>query len=141
SERGREYYASANERLREKVTGNPDAYGKVELVEVDPAAPVIGEPGSADLVLTFRNAHNWIGQGNAGTYFKAFHDVLKPGGVLGVVDHRAPEGEALDGSSGYVTEQQVIDIATAAGFELAGRSEVNANPADTRDYEDGVWTL
>ena len=103
-------------------------------------APAFGEPGSADLVLTFRNAHNWIGNGTAPDYFSAFFDVLKSGGVLGVTDHRA-KGDATDGKSGYVTEQQIIGLATAAGFQLVARSEINANPRDTKDHPNGVWTL
>jgi predicted methyltransferase len=92
-------------------------------------------------VLTFRNVHNWVPAGTAPAYFKAFFDALKPGGVLGVVDHRAKGDAPTDGSTGYVTEQQVIDLATAAGFTLAERSEINANPKDTTDHPKGVWTL
>ncbi len=93
------------------------------------------------MVLTFRNVHNWIGNDAAPSYFSAFFAVLKPGGVLGLTDHRATGNEPTDGKSGYVTEQQVIDIATAAGFRLAERSEINANPKDTADHPKGVWTL
>jgi predicted methyltransferase len=109
----------------------------------DPKAPVFGPPASADVVLTFRNAHNWVADGNAEVYFKAFYDVLKPGGTLGVVDHRARPGTDLEKmkKSGYLTEALVIAQATAAGFVLDGRSEVNANPADTADHPNGVWTL
>jgi len=79
--------------------------------------------------------------GTQAAMFKAFFTVLKPGGVLGLTDHRAKPGPATDGKMGYVTEQQVIDYATAAGFVLDGRSEINANPKDTKDYPKGVWTL
>ena len=128
-----EYYARLNTRLAEKIAAAPDVYGEPTLHRFDPKAPAFGDPASADLVLTFRNAHNWIEAGLAPAYFKAFFDVLKPGGVLGVSDHRAKPGEATDGGSGYVTEQQIIDLATAAGFRLADRSEINANPADSTD--------
>src|SRR5690606_37640197 len=134
SERARDYYAEGNQRLRDKFAAEPALYGKAEFVAIDPAAPVIGEPGQADLVLTFRNVHNWMGQGQAEGMFRAFHAALKPGGVLGVVEHRAAEGAEVDPRSGYVSEQAVIDMATAAGYELAEKSEINANPADTKDH-------
>ena len=98
-------------------------------------------PASADMVLTFRNAHNWIEEGRGEAYFKAIASVLKPGGVLGLEDHRAPEGEPTDGKRGYVTEDQIIQLAAQAGLVLADRSEINANPKDTRDHPDGVWNL
>jgi predicted methyltransferase len=94
-------------------------------------------------VLTFRNAHNWVADGNAEAYFKAFFSVLKPGGVLGVADHRAKPGTTLEAmkSSGYLTEKLVIDLATAAGFVLDEKSEINANPLDSTQHPNGVWTL
>jgi predicted methyltransferase len=141
SEGAQKYYAEGNQKLRDKFAANPELYGNATIVEVDPAAPVIGEPGQADLVLTFRNVHNWMGQDQAAGMFKAFFDALKPGGVLGVVEHRAAEGSAANPDSGYVSEQAVIELATAAGFELAEKSEINANPADTKDHPNGVWTL
>jgi predicted methyltransferase len=87
--------------------------------------------------------HNWVGSGTAPAMFKAFYDVLKPGGVLGVVDHRAAAGVELDKlkESGYVPQDYVIKLATDAGFRLKAQSEINANPKDTKDYEKGVWTL
>ncbi len=116
-------------------------YGHVQIVKFDPRKPKFGETGSADMVLSFRNAHNWIEEGTAPAYFRAAADVLKSGGVLGIVDHRAPEGAPTDGSKGYVTEEQIIELAVTAGFVLADRSEVNANPKDTKDHPEGVWTL
>ena len=103
----------------------------------------IAPKGSVDMVLTFRNVHNWAKAGNAEAMFKVFYDVLKPGGVLGVVDHRALPGTSFEDQidSGYMTEEYVIETAEKAGFELVGRSEVNANPKDTKDYPEGVWTL
>lgn len=135
------YYARLNQQLTDKIAAAPDVYGEPELRRFNAKAPSFGEPASADVVLTFRNAHNWIGAGTAPAYFQAFFDVLKPGGTLGVVDHRAKGETATDGSTGYVTEQQIIDLATAAGFRFAGRSDVNANPADSTDHPKGVWTL
>lgn len=134
------YAAQLNQQLLTKFA-NTDLYGRLRPVRLDPYQPVFGEPDSVDLVVTFRNAHNWIADGTAPAYFDAIAQVLKPGGVLGLVDHRAPEGPATDGKSGYVTEAQIIELARAVGLELADRSEINANPKDTKDYPDGVWTL
>ena len=115
------YYARLNTTLSEKIAAAPEVYGEPTLLRFNPQAPAFGEPASADMVLTFRNAHNWIGAGTAEAYFSAFFDVLKPGGVLGFTDHRAKGDTPTDGKSGYVTEQQIIDLATAAGFQLAER--------------------
>ncbi|HWS77985.1 MAG TPA: methyltransferase, partial [Thermomonas sp.] len=116
---------------------------RVQWHEFDGKAPVLGAAGSADAVLTFRNVHNWVAGGTEAVYFKAFFDVLKPGGALGVVDHRARPGTGLDAmkKSGYLTEALVIEAAQAAGFVLEARSEVNANPKDDTDHPNGVWTL
>lgn len=102
--------------------------------------------GSQDVVLTFRNIHNLVMNDNpaaAGNAFKAWFAMLKPGGTLGVVDHRLPEGRdtAEEKKSGYLKRSTVVALATAAGFRLAGESEVNANPKDTADHPEGVWTL
>lgn len=137
----RDYYTKSNEELRAKLAATPSAYDKGTLIEVDRAAPVFGEADSADAVLTFRNVHNWISNGSAQAMFNGFFAVLKPGGVLGVVEHRANADVAADDRSGYLSEAQVIGFATAAGFTLAGKSDVNANPKDTKDYANGVWTL
>jgi predicted methyltransferase len=143
SERATEYYANANAKFREKLAAHPDVYANASLIEVDPKAPVFGEPGSADVVLTFRNVHNWVGAGSEAAMFKGFYDVLAPGGVLGVVEHRAAAGKTLEEvvESGYLPEDYVIGLATAAGFVLEEKSEINANPADTKDHPNGVWTL
>jgi predicted methyltransferase len=137
----RDYYTKSNDELRARLAAAPAAYDKGTLVEYDPAAPVFGEPGSADMVVTFRNVHNWMGQKQAQGMFDGFYAVLKPGGVLGVSEHRAnadvPEGD----KSGYVSQNQVVTFAKNAGFELAGESEINANPKDTKDHPNGVWTL
>ncbi|MBD8881824.1 class I SAM-dependent methyltransferase [Rhodanobacter sp. 7MK24] len=132
-----------DDALRRKFAANPAEYGKAHVVEFDPKAPVFGPPGSADRVLTFRNVHNWAEAGTAEAMFKAFFAVLRPGGVLGVTDHRAAPGATLDAvmSSGYLPTDYVIKLATDAGFKLEGQSEINANPKDTKDYPKGVWTL
>jgi predicted methyltransferase len=136
-----DYRAAQNREFLAKIAANPPLYGRPRPVRFDPLQPTFGPPGSADLVLSFRNAHNWIEEGTAPAYFDAIAAVLKPGGTLGLVDHRAPEGPATDGKNGYVTEAQVIELAQAAGLQLADRSEINANPKDTKDHPDGVWTL
>jgi predicted methyltransferase len=138
----RDEYQNWVTTLDAKHAAHPEVYDKAEMRKiVSMSAPVLGPPGSADVVVTFRNVHNWVMDGTQAAMFKAFFTVLKPGGVLGVSDHRAKPGAATDGKKGYLTEQQVIDYATAAGFVLDGKSEINANPKDTKDYPHGVWTL
>ncbi|HET7359585.1 MAG TPA: methyltransferase [Rhodanobacteraceae bacterium] len=129
--------------LRAKFAADPAHYGKARVIEFDPRTPNLGAPGSADMVLTFRNVHNWVAAGTAPAMFKAFFDVLAPGGVLGVTDHRAAAGASLDAvkGTGYLPEAYVVKLATDAGFTLDAKSEVNANPMDTKDYPKGVWTL
>lgn len=95
----------------------------------------------ADMVLVFNNVHNWVAQKKAGEVFKLFHDILKPGGVLGITQHRIKQGKKKVPKSGYMTEGEVISLAQSAGFQLVGKSEINANPEDTADYPGGVWTL
>lgn len=120
-------------------------YAKVRITAFDPAKGQldIAPPGSADAVLTFRNVHNWMNAGTAQAVFDAAFKALKPGGVLGVEEHRLPASRTQDpkAPSGYVQEAAVIQFAEKAGFKLAGRSEVNANPRDTADHPEGVWTL
>jgi len=141
SEASRTYNEKQNRALREKLAARADVFGNASLLEIDPKAPVIGESGSADVVLTFRNVHNWMGAGTQADMFEAFFEVLKPGGTLGVVEHRANDDVPKGDKSGYVSEAQVISMALAAGFTLDARSEINANPKDTKDYVNGVWTL
>jgi predicted methyltransferase len=140
-ERVRDYFAKSNADLRAKLAARPDVYGTVELREIDGARPDFGPPGSIDTVLTFRNVHNWLMAGHAEAMFKGFYEVLKPGGVLGVVEHRAAGEVPAGDKSGYVGQDQVIGLARAAGFEFEASSEINANPADTKDHEAGVWSL
>lgn len=121
-----------------------DRYGDIEIVEFDPPAKAgLGVAGSADMVLTFRNIHSWLGSDQLDAVFASAHDVLRSGGVFGVVGHRLPEGRQQDpeAETGYVKESVVIDAAEKAGFKLAGKSEVNANPDDDADHPNGVWTL
>jgi predicted methyltransferase len=129
---------------QEKLAAKPAIYDKVKIVRIgSPAALDIRPDGGADFVLTFRNVHNWIDDDNVDAFMKSFYDALKPGGVLGLVEHRAKPGskvkEAID--LGYVTEEYVIKHALMAGFKLDAKSDINANPKDTKDYKSGVWTL
>lgn len=123
------------------IAKNNAVYGKVKVADGLAAVPA----GSADVVLTFRNVHNWRfgGQDAAQQVFNAAFTMLKPGGTLGVVEHRLPEARdaAAEEKSGYMKTSSVIAFAKKAGFEVVGQSEVNANPKDTADYPDGVWTL
>ena len=132
--------------FREKLDAKPALYGKaVTAVFEPPARYEIAPANSVDMVLTFRNLHNWVGAGDDAvkTTFREIHKVLKPGGVLGVVEHRLPAAMQQDAkaSSGYVHEAYVVKMAESAGFKLAGRSDINANPKDTANHEKGVWTL
>jgi predicted methyltransferase len=141
------YYGAVFENaqpLKDKLAANPELYGKVTLTElIPPAKTDIAPAGSADMVLTFRNVHNWMGRGFAEEVFKAMYQALKPGGILGVVEHRGNPAVPQDpkAASGYVNEDYVIKLAEGAGFQLVGRTEINANPKDTKDYPQGVWTL
>lgn len=138
------YYARGTAALAAKLAARPDLYDRVTVSELAPPhKATIAPAGSADLVLTFRNLHNWMGQGQAEAVLAAAFRALKPGGVLGLVEHRGDPAKPQDpaAKSGYVTEAHAIALAEQAGFRLAARSEVNANPKDTKDYPKGVWTL
>src|SRR3546814_3053710 len=125
-------------------TGKPDDYGAVRLAEFPHKGGAKDSDGSADVVLTFRNDHNWRfgGSDNTVEAFQQIYAMLKPGGTLGVVDHHLPEAmdSALEEKSGYMKRSSVVGFAEAAGFKLAGDSDINANPKDTHDYPGGVWT-
>ncbi len=139
--RRRDYYAKSNAGLEAKFAAAPAQFGGASVMAYDPKAPRFGAPDSADMVLTFRNVHNWRSAGHAEGMFRGFFDVLKPGGTLGVVEHRATGDVPADDKSGYVGQAQVIALAESAGFRLVGQSEVNANPRDTKDHPNGVWML
>lgn len=139
-----QYRYGLQDTLLKKFEARPDVYDQVAVAPFSPPESAsLGEAGSIDLILTFRNTHGWIGDGLAGAIFAEFARVLKPGGILGVVQHRAEEGvdPAKSAGMGYVPEQAVIELAQNAGLYLEARSEVNANPKDTRDHEGGVWNL
>ena len=131
-------------RYREKLEADPDHFGAVMTTELNP--PRIAEiapTGSADVVLTFRNLHNFMAWEITDEVVRAANRALKPGGVFCVVDHRADPEAPWDpvSRSGYVNEQQAISLIEPHGFRLVERSEVNANPRDTRNHPQGVWTL
>jgi predicted methyltransferase len=130
--------------LRQRIADDPTRFGKVIVTDLHP--PQLTEicpPGTADLVLTFRNVHNWLESGTQQAQFDAFFKALKPGGVLGVVEHRAKPGVSLEQmrKSGYMDEEYVKKLAATAGFRFDAGSPVNDNPKDTKDYPEGVWTL
>jgi len=140
------YYAATSARglegLRRKLDSDKTIYGNVKVTEMG-ASGGIAPAGSADVVLTFRNVHNWMAQGSADQAFKSFYDALKPGGVLIIEEHRARTDQPQDpkAANGYVREDYTIELAEKAGFRLAGKSEALANPKDTKDWPRGVWTL
>jgi predicted methyltransferase len=140
-----EYARKTVQGFRDKLSANPALYGKVVVTTLaaPPARNEIAPPGSADLVVTFRNLHNWMMFGWHREAFEAMHAALKPGGILGVVEHRGDARRPQDpkAASGYVNEDHAIALIESVGFKLVGRSEVNANKKDTKDYEKGVWTL
>jgi predicted methyltransferase len=134
----------AGEAFTDRFAKQPAVFGKVLVTSFKaPSYVQIAPKGSADLVVTFRNVHNWTASGTDEASFAAFFDALKPGGTLGVVEHRAAPGTPREQMvrTGYMTEDYVIGLASKAGFQLVGRSEVNANPRDTKDHADGVWSL
>jgi len=138
------YIKRVESQFDAKLAARPDVYGKViKTAVLAPSYVKLAPKGSADMVLTFRNVHNWAKAGVADQMFKAFFEALKPGGILGVTDHRARPGTPFEKQveSGYLTEDYVIGLAKAAGFELAAKSEISANPLDTKDHPRGVWTL
>lgn len=131
-------------QFQDRVSGNPEVYGGTIITHLyPPTETAIAPPGSADLALTFRNVHNWIMASTQKEHFAAFYTALKPGGILGVSEHRAPAGSSMEvmETTGYVTEEYVIQLAAEAGFEFVASSEINANPLDTKDHPEGVWTL
>lgn len=140
-----EYYGTRLARQHlEMVEGNPAVFGNVEpRVWTFPDRTSLGEPGSADMVVTFRSFHGWVRRGQAADVIAAAYEVLEPGGVFAVVQHRAPEGaDAAEwAEKGYVPEATIVELAEAAGFRIDARSEINANPDDTKDHPEGVWTL
>ena len=129
--------------LRAKLAADPKRFGLPTLLDFGVGHLDIGEPGSVDCVLTFRNLHNWMDDGVVDSVLAAFFRVLKPGGVLGVEEHRGRPDRPQDprALSGYVRQDYAVALVEQAGFKLDGTSEIGANPYDTTDWPAGVWTL
>lgn len=138
------YYTAVGQRgydmWTKKVAEKKDVYGEVKVTTF---GGDVAPEGSADLVVTFRNVHNFMAQGSADAAFASFYKALKPGGILGVEEHRALADQPQDpkAANGYVREDYTIGLAEKAGFKLVGKSELLANPKDTKDWPKGVWTL
>lgn len=139
-----DYASGVVQRFRAKLESNPALYDQVVMTTLaatakEPIAPA----ESADLIVTFRNLHNWMMFGWERQALEAMHAALKPGGILGIVEHRGDPGLSQDpkAGSGYVNERFAIDLIESVGFELIGRSDINANPRDEKNYEKGVWAL
>jgi len=136
-----ERYVAANTRFTEKYADG-EKFGTINTVEFGPTSGSLGD-GNIDLILSFRNVHSWMGRGYADKAFADFYAALKPGGVLGIVEHRLPESAEQNpkAPTGYVQVSYTKDLAKKAGFEFVAASEVNANPKDMADHPYGVWTL
>ena len=125
----------------EKLGQRPDIYDHVVVTELGvPDRTTIAPPGSADMILTFRNVHNWMKAGTTQGMLETFFRTLKPGGVLGIVEHRAAPGTSVEQmvKTGYVSSEFIVALAEAVGFRLEESSEINANPNDSRDHAEGV---
>jgi len=130
-------------RWRARIAAQGSRLGTIHETMLGDGHFDIAPAGSADLIVTFRNLHNWVGDGSADAILAAFFKALKPGGILGVEDHRGRNDKPQDpkAEDGYLRQDYAIALAKKAGFELVGSSEINANPRDTKDWIDGVWTL
>jgi predicted methyltransferase len=141
------YYAAVSprqaENFQKKLDANKETYGKVKVTQMGAGSYEIAPAGSADFVLTFRNVHSWMGAGVTDDVFAAFYKALKPGGILGVEEHRASDSVPQDpkATNGYVRQDYTVQLAEKAGFKFVGSSEILANPKDTKDWPKGVWTL
>lgn len=137
------YFKRSRDAFEKKVSSNPLFQGvSVVTAEVPPTQPYVA-PASKDLVLTFRNLHNWLARDAMESVMLEAYNALRPGGYFGVVEHRAPEDATLEfmQTSGYVSQSLAIQAAESAGFTLVASSEINANAKDTKDHPKGVWTL
>jgi predicted methyltransferase len=138
------FIKNAVAQYNEKLAANAAVYDQVQVAVLMPPmklAPV--EPGSVDVIVTMRSVHNWMPRDSQTMMLQAMYNSLKPGGILGVVEHRGNPNVPQDpkAKSGYVNEAAAIEMVEAVGFKLAGKSEINANEADTKDHPEGVWTL
>ena len=138
-----ESFFALSPTFRQMLASHPEVYGHVKPTVFDSHHPDLAPAGSADLVLTFRNLHNWMAAGNAETMLASIRRALKPGGILGIEDHRGSTRTPQDpkAENGYVRQDYAEALIEHAGFRLVAASEVNANPRDTADWPKGVWTL
>jgi predicted methyltransferase len=136
-------YLADHQKLLARLAAEPALYDRVLVTKFNADRHQIAPPGTADFVLTFRNLHNWIERREIEGALRAFREALKPGGVLGVVDHRGRTDLTQEAQmkNGYVRQDYAVALIEKAGFRLVGVSEVNANPKDTKDHPEGVWTL
>ena len=139
----REYAQKSRRRFQKRYVDQEAVYGPIEVTVLGDSEKGVAPAGTADLIVTFRNVHNWVPAGTAEENFQGFYRALRPGGILGVVDHRLPPSMEADAdlSSGYIHQSTVVELAEQAGFVLEAESEINSNPADTADHPYGVWTL
>lgn len=138
------YRYRQHKTLLSNIVNKPDLYGQVKVATYSPPeSRSLWKPGSVDMVLTFRSSHGWLRDGLIDDVYSDFFKVVKPGGILGVVQHRAPEsGNAVEwAKKGYVPESRLIKAAESAGFVLDGKSDINANAKDLKDHDEGVWRL
>lgn len=138
------YMPKVLKMFEDRLSREPEIFGRVTVRHINPPGEVsVTPPETADLALTFRNVHNWIMADQEDAYFAAFFQALKPGGILGIVEHRArPDADRESmRTTGYVTEAYVKEIAQRAGFVFEASSEINANPGDSTDHPHGVWSL
>lgn len=138
------YYRNSLGKFLQKLAADSELYGAVTVTQLHPPEEVAVAPaGSVDLAVAFRNVHSWMRGGVLPETLAATFTALKPGGHLGVVQHRAKPGTSVEDmkNSGYVTREYLVEAAEAAGFELVDSAEINANPKDTADHPKGVWNL
>ena len=137
------YYKRSREAYDKKVASNPLFSGVTVITAETPPSEAFTKPETQDLVVTFRNLHNWLARDAMKQVMQEVYDSLKVGGHFGVVEHRAPEGSSMEfmKTSGYVSQSLAIETALEVGFKLIATSEINANPKDTADHPKGVWTL
>jgi predicted methyltransferase len=141
--KGVESHFAIGPDFQQMLASDQAVYGRVRISTFGAGHPDLAPPGSADVILTFRNLHNWLEEGNAPELLAAIHRALKPGGILGIEDHRASMTQPADpkAENGYVRQDYAIALVEKAGFKLVGSSEIDANPRDTANWPRGVWTL
>ena len=137
------FFIKVEKAFTKKIQLHPNIYDKLNWVHFEANNPELTPDGPVDAVVTFRNVHNWAQAGTSKSMFEGFYKALKSGGILGLVEHRALPGTSLENQikSGYMTEEFVIQMAESVGFRLDAKSEINANPKDTKDHAGGVWNL